>query len=313
MNVVSWFDGISGGQQALKKADIKYNYYRAFENDNNCIKITMKNHPDTILSGEVSPYFFNNPRLDCIGTTLFLAGPPCQGFSFAGKNLNFDDPRSLLFFQAVKFLKVYKPTYFLFENVVMKDNCRKILDELVGIKGIVLNSNLVSAQNRERIYWTNIPFNKTIKDKKIFLKDIIESNVSEDYNVTDNYLIKPHPKPYFRLHQNIAMTLESPLCCRDQGRRLTPCGTKRDDENGIICRGYEFRKDGKTNTITTTTRDNSFLVNNIIRKPTPLEFERLQTLPDNYTEGISKSARYHTVGNGWTIDVIAHILKGMNL
>ena len=309
MNVVSWCDGVSCGQQALKKAHVKYRTYVSFENNKNLHKVILKNHPNTVIMDDIKQCQYVK-NID-----LFMAGPPCQGFSFAGKNLEFNDPRSKLFLNTINFIKTNKPKYFLIENVVMRDECRILLDEMIGIKSIEINSNHFSAQNRARLYWTNIPFNKNIKSTGPVLKDIIQYDVDPKYFVVHNYLKKDHDCQYFVKHQKIAGELllksNDPICCRDQGRRLTPDGKRRDDKNGTIRRGYEFRSDGKTNTITTTTRDNSFMVNGIIRKPTPIEFERLQNLPDGYTSLLSESARYHAVGNGWTIGVIAYILKNI--
>ena len=154
MKVLSLFDGMSCGQIALKKAGIPVTKYFASEIDKHAIKVTQENFPDTIQLGSVT-----DVTTDQVGEIdLLIGGSPCQGFSFAGKNLNFDDPRSKLFFEYVRLLKELKPKYFLMENVRMSKKSQDIISEHLGVEPIVINSNLVSAQNRHRLYWTNIPF-----------------------------------------------------------------------------------------------------------------------------------------------------------
>ena len=154
MRVLSLFDGMSCGQIALKKAGIPVTKYFASEIDKHAIKVTQENFPDTIQLGSVT-----DVTTDQVGEIdLLIGGSPCQGFSFAGKNLNFDDPRSKLFFEYVRLLKELKPKYFLMENVRMSKKSQDIISEHLGVEPIVINSNLVSAQNRHRLYWTNIPF-----------------------------------------------------------------------------------------------------------------------------------------------------------
>ena len=154
LNVLSLFDGMSCGQLALKKAGIKVNKYFSSEIDKYAIKVTQANFPDTIQLGDVKAITSNQ-----VGTIdLFIGGSPCQGFSFAGKQLNFNDPRSKLFFEYARLLKEIKPKYFLLENVRMKKESQDIISKCLGIEPIAINSNIVSAQNRYRLYWTNIPF-----------------------------------------------------------------------------------------------------------------------------------------------------------
>jgi site-specific DNA-cytosine methylase len=282
MNVLSLFDGMSCGQVALERAGIKVDNYFASEIDKYAISITQKNYPDTVQLGDVTKW----REWDLPGIDLVIGGSPCQGFSFAGKRLNFDDPRSKLFFEFHNILKAVKPKYFLLENVKMKKESMDVITNLLEVEPIKINSALVSAQNRERLYWTNIPGVEQPKDKGILLKDIV---------LDDEYTI------------GAAM----------RGRY---------DENGKVKQQIELRKDGKSNALTTVGKD-TILVDRCYqvgmakeikgidvvnwRKLTPLECERLQTLPDGYTEGVSNTQRYKMIGNGWTVDVIAHIFKNL--
>jgi site-specific DNA-cytosine methylase len=169
MNVLSLFDGISCGQIALNRVDIKYENYFASEIDKHAIKVTQHNYPETIQLGDVTQIKGSNlPKID-----LLIGGSPCQGFSFAGKQLNFNDPRSKLFFEFIRLKNELQPKYFLLENNRMKKEYQDIISEYTGVQPIKINSSLVSAQNRERLYWTNIP-NVTIPDdRNIFLKDLV--------------------------------------------------------------------------------------------------------------------------------------------
>lgn len=164
MNILSLFDGISCGQIALNRADIKYNMYFASEIEKSAINITQKNFPNTVQLGDVTKVKASDlPQID-----LLIGGSPCQGFSFAGKQLNFDDPRSSLFFEFVRLLRECKPKYFLLENVKMKKEHQDVITEHLGVKPILINSSTVSAQDRKRLYWTNITDITQPKDKKYF-------------------------------------------------------------------------------------------------------------------------------------------------
>ena len=312
---------------------------------------------------------------------LLIGGSPCQGFSFAGKQLNFNDPRSKLFFEFVRALKELKPKYFLLENVKMKKEFEDIISEFLGVKPIEINSALVSAQNRKRLYWTNIPVNGLPEDKGILLKDIVHeySKVDRDKSLCllAGYDSKFQPKRYFEKHIHQAIfeeikeyivpfdkTLQildkevqrgkiSYFCKGSQrvyyihNKEVTPCGvlnsargnnqgglryngekspaitTSKWEHNNYLLfgcltpdrvvqrqNGQRFNDGTKFYTLTAQDR-HGVLIEGYIRKLTPIECERLQTLPDNYTAGISNPQRYKTLGNGWTVDVIAHILKGI--
>lgn len=179
MNVLSLFDGISCGQVALQRAGIKVDNYYASEVDKYAMRVTMKNYPNTIQLGDVRNV--KGSELPEIG--LLMGGSPCQGFSFAGKQLNFEDERSKLFFEFVRLLEEVKPKYFLLENVKMKKEYQDIISQYLGVEPIEINSALVSAQNRKRLYWTNIKDVKQPEDKHIYLRDMISG--CEFYTVRD--------------------------------------------------------------------------------------------------------------------------------
>lgn len=264
MNVLSLFDGLSCGQIALNRAGIKYDNYYACEIDKYAIKVTMANFPDTYQLGDVTKL------KGAPGIGLLIGGSPCQGFSFAGKQLNFDDPRSKLFFEYVRLLEECKPKYFLLENVVMKKECQDVISKHLGVEPMLINSALVSAQNRHRLYWTNIPSSSGIKDTGVKLIDVLENlNFDKEY-YAENY-VSNRPVNYKSEKFN---TLRATAGSKTRG-----VGICNDDK--------------------------------MWRKLTPIECERLQTVPDNYTNHVSNTQRYKMLGNGWTVDVIAHIFKGI--
>ena len=181
MNVLSLFDGMSCGQIALNQLGFKIDNYFASEIDKDAMKIAKKNFPNMQHIGDVTKVKGSElPKID-----LLIGGSPCQGFSFAGKQLNFNDPRSALFFEFVRLLKETNPKYFLLENVRMKKESENVISEYLGVKPIEINSNLVSAQNRKRLYWTNIPNVVLPEDKGILLKDVLELVVDDKYNLSE--------------------------------------------------------------------------------------------------------------------------------
>jgi DNA (cytosine-5)-methyltransferase 3A len=350
MNVLSLFDGMSCGHIALTRAGVPLKHYFASEIDKYAISISLKNYPNTTQLGDVLNWRkWKLPKID-----LIMGGSPCQGFSFAGKGLNFNDVRSKLFFEFVDVLEHYNPKYFLLENVKMKKEYQDIISKYLDVEPIEINSSLVSAQNRVRLYWTNIPWIEQPQDLVISLKDV----------VFDDAL----------------------FCGRVVGRRTDENGTRYDYSDLPIKQRYELRTDNKSGALTTVLKDNmvltkegfvicmhnlyggfkekenrifteksptlrtpkggghipSLLLNkeaikhigeirekeevakffktipyktlkdwNCIRKFHPIECERLQTVPDNYTEGVSNTQRYKMLGNGWTVEVIAHIFNSM--
>jgi len=311
---------MSCGQIALNNLGIKVDNYYASEVDKYAMQIAKKNFPNITHIGDVTKVIGSElPKID-----LLIGGSPCQGFSFAGKQLNFDDPRSALFFEFVRLLKECKPKYFMLENVRMKQEFQDVISEHLGVKPIMINSALVSAQNRVRLYWTNIPNVVQPNDKGIVLNDIIENIVVD--TVKDTARNRKH---YKELNQkslcmlatmykgagNTGMTLVPQILCGAWRGRYLIDGKRQDHKGSVVGKTeqrLEIRDDGKTNTITTVQKDNVATKGGVYyRKLTPLECERLQTVPDGYTDGVSNSQRYKMLGNGWTVDVIAHIFKNM--
>ena len=287
MNVLSLFDGMSCGQIALNQLGIKVNNYYAAEIDKYAIEIAKKNYPNTIHLGDVTKIKGSDlPQID-----LLIGGSPCQGFSFAGKQLNFDDPRSALFFEFVRLLKECNPKYFLLENVRMKQEYEDVITNYLGVSPIKINSALVSAQNRVRLYWTNIPNITQPEDRGLILKDVLvgekdELIYSEPYYVRYEKeegcigYVGKQPKQATRVYST-----------NGKSQCLTALGGGQGGKTGL----YEIH-----NTRT-------------CRKPTPEECERLQTVPDGYTKGVSNTQRYKMLGNGWTVEVIKHIFKNMEV
>ena len=307
MNILSLFDGMSCGQLALQRIGITNYRYYASEIDKYAIQVTQRNFPDTIQLGDVKAVNADSlPKID-----LLLAGSPCQGFSFAGKQLAFDDPRSQLFFQFVRILRECKPKYFILENVRMKREHLDVITEHVGVEPILINSALVSAQNRQRYYWTNIPNVTQPADKGVVLLDIIDVNVTSFSSETTAMRSRTQPlEPRFDGKTNCLTTVtKDNLVCRQVASAIDIKGFQS------IKRIYSVK--GKSPTITTMTgghRQPKILQSGkaiTYRKLTPVECERLQTVPDDYTAGVSNTQRYKMLGNGWTVDVIAHILKGI--
>ena len=197
MNILSLFDGMSCGRLALDRLGIKVEKYYASEIDKYAIQVSSANYPDIIQIGDVCDVKGEDyPDID-----LVMAGSPCQGFSFAGNQLAFDDPRSALFFEFVRILKEVKPKYFLLENVKMKKEFLDVISEQVGVEPILINSALVSAQNRLRYYWTNIPGVEQPEDRGIVLRDILETEPDEKYDISeakvDRVLNAKRGKGYF--------------------------------------------------------------------------------------------------------------------
>lgn len=269
MNVASFFDGMSCGQIALNRIGVPVEEYYASEIDKYAIKVTKANFPNTKHMGDI-----NNWRewdIDWSSIDLVIGGSPCQGFSFAGKQLAFDDPRSKLFFvflDIVNYCKSLNPNVkFMLENVKMKKEYLDVISELLGVEPIFINSSLVSAQNRQRWYWTNIERVTLPEDRGIVLRDILDDDSfvdrSKSYCLDANYFKGTNLEQYFK-----------------KSRRQIVF--KKEPENEISW-----------------------------RKLSPLECERLQTVPENYTNHVSNTQRYKMLGNGWTVDVIAHIFKNI--
>ena len=290
-NVLGLFDGISCGQVALTEAGIEYETYYASEIDKNCIKITQKNYPDTQQLGNIMDW----KTWDLENIDLIIGGSPCQGFSVAGKRLNFDDPRSKLFFEFLDIIRHYKPKYWMLENVLMQQDIQDAITAELGVEPIFIDSQKVSAQMRKRLYWTNIPGVEQPDDLGVKVSDILESD-----------------KDWLPAHI--------------VGRRLNSAGVRKDyDKTLPITQCIQVKKNpDKTQCLTTVSKDaiisrlphgrypDAYGVHaDDWRNLTNVEAERLQTLPDNYTEGIAETQRRRAIGNGWTVKVIAHIFSYM--
>jgi DNA-cytosine methyltransferase len=392
MNVLSLFDGMSCGQQALDRLGIKVDNYFASEIDKYAIQVTMANYPNTIQLGSVvNVDGYSLPKID-----LLLGGSPCQSFSFAGKRKGMStkceteiltlehylelkaegyefEGQSYLFWEYMRLLNECKPTYFLLENVEMGEKWEKVLSKAIGVNGIHINSALVSAQNRKRVYWTNIGMQPSglfgdlesiieqPKDRGILLKDILESEVDEKYFLSEKMLkvIKKHGAINDVYNDKSNCILQSYYKMGGRDQQYTVHNTMpRSSTSGKGGTGPLSRSDGKTycldtgNTnavevrqvkqISTNNKSNGgtqhyqqdriYDINGIspalqaqlpkgstmintsrIRRLTPIECERLQTVADNYTNHVSDSQRYKMLGNGWTIEVIIHILKYITL
>lgn len=449
MNVLSLFDGMSCGQQALNRANIKIDKYFASEIDKHAIEVTMANYPETIQLGSVVHVNGHDlPKID-----LLIGGSPCQSFSFAGKrkgmttkdekeiltlnhylelkNDEFQfEGQSYLFWEYMRLLteiRVKNPNvFFLLENVMMAENWEKILTHAIGVHPIEINSSLVSAQNRRRLYWTNIGMKpsglfgdlesiiKQPKNKNVLLKHVLETDVHEKYylsekmldyfknraanfnngkinireenkkascltssmacsDISDNFIIchsgqkRSENRPSIQKNKNAGGTgpllrTDGKTYCLDHTSlanyieiKETKCFASRGRENGngINEQKFEQRKDEKTNTLTSVQKDNLLIetneilsmdyrtdegyrirkngksatlrrinndtndastnplvsINKRIRRLTPIECERLQTVSDNYTKHVSDTQRYRMLGNGWTVDVIVHIFN----
>ena len=317
MKVLSLFDGMSCGQLALQRLGIQVDKYYASEIDKYAIKVTQKNFPNTIQIGDVRDV----KDKDYQDIDLILAGSPCQGFSFAGKQLAFDDARSALFFDFIRLLKAIKPKYFLLENVRMKKEFLDIITKQVKVKPILIDSALVSAQTRKRFYWTNIPNINQPKDKGILLKDILLSDVEEPMlsNIYGGFKEK---KP--RTHTNKSVTIRTASggghipSLIHTAKALAYMNRKvKGGRTHCDFAHHSHIKNEKSSCVTANLYKgvpyNVLVDAKCIRKVDPVEAERLQTVPDNYTASVSNTQRYKMLGNGWTVDVICHILKNMDI
>ena len=420
MKVLSLFDGMSCGQLALNKLGIKVDKYYASEIDKYAIQVTQANFPETIQVGDVC----NLKAEDYQDIDLILAGSPCQGFSFAGKQLAFDDPRSALFFEFIRLLKEIKPKYFLLENVKMKKEFLEVITDQVSacypefqgkdlfggrIEPILINSALVSAQSRQRYYWTNIPNVEQPEDLGIVLRDILEDDSQADLvgnggreafkeniqkgtallardwkgwntygmtgvqttpkqvgiasDINGHDILKrvyspdgksptlntmgggnrepkvvsggalrarskdkdgknigwkeTKPKQMLELRKDekanaVSTVSKDSIVVSEKTNQINP--SKKASGRQPYIQDRVFHKDGKSHALTESFADRTNVGEHnelTWRKLTPLECERLQTVPDNYTNHVSKTQRYKMLGNGWTVSVISHILGNM--
>lgn len=350
MKILSLFDGISCARVALERVGIPVEDYWACEIDKYAIQISQKNYPNIHQCGDVK-------ELDYIangGIDLLIGGSPCQDLSIAKKNRKgLDGERSGLFWEYVRILKEVKPKYFILENVnSMPKEAKAIITEALGVEPIMINAALVSAQNRKRLFWTNIPNVTLPEDRGILLKDILEENVDEKYHISKDTKSKWIEKGLSKDGKAKAMSASQwkgigndgttlvrigQIGKGGQGDRiyspegksvgLSALGGGRGAKTGLYAVGVasrtypripngeprtkqiEMRKDEKANSMTSVQGDSMVMTNTQIRKLTPIECERLQGLPDNYTEGVSNTQRYKALGNAFNVDVVAHILS----
>lgn len=300
MRVLSLFDGICCGHLALERAGIKIDSYDAYEIEKNAIKATETNFPDVIQHGDVTIEDFTKykGKID-----LLIGGSPCTNLSMAGNGQGLKGSQSKLFYEYARAIKEAQPKYFLLENVIMKKEWEDIITNILGVEPIEINSSLVSAQNRRRLYWTNIPNVTLPEDKNITLEDILED------------IEFPNPAAIRGRRLNKATIV---------GRRLDKNGHRKDTDKTIpITQCLEVRATNtdKSNCLTTVDKDNvltplpigrhpdAFKDNLPFRYYTTKEMCRLQTVPDDFLNMIPDSAARKALGNGWTVDVIAHIFS----
>jgi DNA-cytosine methyltransferase len=287
INVLSLFDGISCGYQALKEAGVNVGNYYASEVDKYAMSVAKANHPDIIQLGDVTKW--QEWDIDWKSIDLLIGGPCCQGFSFAGLKRNFEDPRSKLiycYFDILNHIKSVNPNVkFLMENVRMRKDCKAVIDEKMGVKGVRINSNLFTAQNRDRIYWTNLQIGELPTASELTLPDIIEEGADENEKL---YLTKKHLAGFYRSYtwRPSERTGKSRPIMATYFKRPPICPYIPHNNSNADEKYSEYRM------------------------LSPTECERLQTLPDGYTakgadgKSISNTQRYKMIGNGWTVKVI---------
>lgn len=296
--ILSTFDGGSMGQQALKELGVPIDKYFASEIDKHAINVAMTNHPNTIQIGDVTKV----KGLDLLKIDLLMGGSPCQGFSFSGKQLNFDDPRSKLFFEFVRLKNELNPKYWFLENVVMKQEYQDVISEHLGVQPVKLNSAKTSAQNRERLYWANFEITEPT-DQGIKLETILE----------DTEMIGPSAIRGRRLNKATIL-----------GRRLDERGKRQDYNKEVpITQCLEVRASNrdKSNCLTTVAKDTVLTTMPIGRHPdafkrelpfryyTKVERCRLMNLPDDYCDSVSLNQAVKITGNGWDVGMIKHIFN----
>lgn len=286
INVLSLFDGMSCGQIALNKVGIEYENYFASEIDKYAIQVTQKNYPNTKQLGDITELDGNN--LSKIH--LMYGGSPCQDLSSSNvwtEQKGLEGKKSSLFWEFVRLLKEVKPTYFLLENVgSAKNSDIEIIDRELGVKGIKFNSKLVLPQNRNRVYWTNIPFELPTIEMTLTMQDLLETNVDDKYYITQKMydcIISPATKGWQSGKMDIDLKIARPLTA-------TMHKMHRADTDNYIT---GIAPQGKTN----------------VRRLAPIECERLQGVKDNYTDCVSDTQRYRMLGNGWTVSVVSHIFS----
>lgn len=287
MKVLSLFDGISCGRIALERAGIPVEAYHASEIEKNAIKVSQRAYPDIVQIGDVTKV----SGYDYQDFDMLIGGSPCTDLSVykldRGERDGLEGKQSSLFFQYERIFKEMKPKYFLLENVPMAQEWQDVITDILGVEPIRINSNLVSAADRKRLYWTNIPGIEQPEDKGIILRDIAQPAET----VADKYWYDK-PFVYNGDDKKVQCTI---------------------DISGHRNMKEVYNLNGKSNTLLADgaggNRQKNLYQDGRCRKMTPLEYERCQTIPDNYSDCISDSARYSAIGNGWTVDIIAHIFS----
>lgn len=361
MKILSLFDWMACWYEALIRAGINVEKYYASEIDKYAIQIATKNHPDIIEIWDVTQVKWEDYK----DVDIIIGGSPCQWFSMAWKMLNFDDPRSKLFFEFVRLVQEIKPKYFLLENVNMKKEFQDVISSYMWVEPIEIDSALVSAQRRKRLYWTNIPWITQPEDKWIMIKDILEENAPEKYNLTERgmkMLMRNFKNKDLNFDPSVLFKITYPSVCEQQewldrkcptltasmwtGGGNVPCiiqkvgdrdknnwGVRTDKSYTLPANpmsdrwqmvvepmiAYAWQSEnfwtayGSEKAYTLRASNPNWVIESIqpprIRKLTPIECERLQTMPDNYTEWVSDTQRYKMLGNWWTCDVISHIFS----
>lgn len=294
MKVLSLFDGISCARVALERAGFDIEKYYASEIDKYAIQIAQKNYPDTIQVGSITEL----KGEDFKDIDLLIGGSPCQDLSIAKKDRQgLKGARSGLFFEYVRILKEVKPKYFILENVnSMPKEAKEQISEIMGVEPIMINASLVSAQNRKRLFWTNIPNVTQPKDRGIFLRDILEKNVNDKFHVKDkSYCI---PSTYYKENvKSLVQRKKIGLYCISSTQKHA---TISEDKSTPLVSAMGM---GGGHVPMIGGQDA------VIRKLTPTECERLQSLPDNYTDGVSNTQRYKALGNAFNVEVVKHIVS----
>lgn len=290
MNVLSLFDGISCARLAIERAGLSIENYFCSEVDKSCVSLSAARFPDSIQLGDVRGITKKSlPKID-----LLIGGSPCQDLSNAFKGDGLEGSRSALFFEYVRLLKSLKPKYFLLENV--RNSQQHLMDKAIGVRGVVVNSSSFSAQFRPRCYWTNIQIKSPVADDGRVIADILERDVEDFYFLDD------------RVSRATIRGLNPEPTTNSIGiLKLGEISRKLLKDNERQRRVYSVR--GKSPTLLARADTPKILVDGRIRKLTPLECERLQGIPDNYTTGFSRTNRYKMIGNGFTVDVISHLLN----
>ena len=325
MNVLSLFDGMSCGRIALERAGVHVDTYYRSEIDKYATQIAEKNYPDSISLGDVKDI---DASMFPDGIDLLIGGSPCQAFSNAGNRKGFDDERGQLFWEYVRLLQTLKPKYFLLENVRMKPEHEAVITEALGVEPMRFNSALVSAQNRNRLYWTNIPFMGDMSDRGIVLADVLETEPDNVTLMSDKFTTRnsaagclvDRMKPKSRTlsaTEYVKNGKQGDYIRCDSTGKPSLChqvGMASDIKGHDLLRRV-YAAEGKSPTLNACSgghREPKVAISNTrYRKLTPTECERLQTVPEGYTEGVSNTQRYKMLGNGWTVDVIVELLRGV--